>query len=95
MADPVFAFLQLSQDDAHVYAKYEAGAETPVRALYDAVKTWFLPRTFDETTVKIEKVLSDFNEDLPGEGYVFTAAATGANQYWCEHAPVLLLPPVA
>ena len=64
-----------------------------LRALYDAVNEWMKPRKFDETTVKIEKVLADFNKDLPSPGYVLTAATASGNQYWCEHAPHLLLPP--
>jgi len=58
MADTVFAFLLAA------HAKYEDDEETTLRSLYDAVKNWVKPKHFDESQVKLEKVLAEVNKNL-------------------------------
>eukprot|EP01045_Picozoa_sp_COSAG04_P010336 COSAG04_NODE_630_length_11765_cov_6.900394_2_plen_157_part_00 len=93
MADPVFAFLNLSEDESDVYAKFSLGEVTTQRQLYCAVKQWM--KNFDESQVKLEKVLDEVNKNLSDPGYVFEAANTSGNNWWCVRAPHLLFPNVA
>jgi hypothetical protein len=82
LADPMFAFLKLTQDDADTYAVHQEDSETTQRDLLKAVKEWH-PR-FDPDRAKLEQTLGKINEDLPGDGYVLHTPG-GTHWYQCVH----------
>jgi hypothetical protein len=79
LADPVFAFLKLTQDDADTYAVYEEDSETTQRELLKAVQEWH--PCFDADRAKLAQALGKINENLPGDGYVLH---TPESAYWYQ-----------